>query len=65
MSSINLHCKNAKRNFSYKGKMVSDGNLNLQDSYASRQCNGSYDLGKKCSLLYNGMAIKIDTGTLN
>ena len=45
--------------------MVSDGNLNLQDSYASRQCNGSYDLGKKCSLLYNGMAIKIDTGTLN
>lgn len=43
--------------------MVSDGNLNLQDSYASRECNESYGLGKKCSLLHNRMAIKIDTGT--
>lgn len=45
---------------------LSDGNLNLQDSYASRECNGSYGLGKKiCSLLRNEMAIKIDTGSLS
>ena len=33
--------------------------------YPNRECNGSYGLGKKYSLLHNGMAIKIDTGALS
>ena len=39
---------------------LSDGNLNLQDSYASRECNGSYGLGKKiCSSTNTGELLPI------